>query len=414
MNRTARLARQTLTIARRDFTAIVFTPTFLIFLLAPLIMLSFGAIGGLGASSMADNAIGRLRIVAIANADDAAALKAADERLRRLFRSDEGAPPPLVLHPPTGDAETAARVMLADGGDVDVIAVMTGDLAAPVIYQNDAPRTAGYLATLADTVQRDRRLGTAPLSRARIEGVSQPTASRAGQQAAGFGVVFVIFFLTLLLAGQAVGMLAEERNSKVIEVLAAAVPLEAVFFGKLIGMFGVAILFIGFWAGLGFGGLSLLPAEMASGLTALHPAVGMPAFVLLFLAYFMLAFLLLGAVFLGVGAQAGTMREIQMLSLPITIFQVVMFGLSAAAASKPGTTLALVAEVFPFSSPFAMAARAAGQPELWPHLLAIAWQLLWLALTIVIGAKAFRRGVLQSGGGLRLLPRRAPPPPQDY
>ena len=44
-----RMIRQTLTIARRDFVATVFTPTFLIFLFTPVIMLSFGAIGGFGA-----------------------------------------------------------------------------------------------------------------------------------------------------------------------------------------------------------------------------------------------------------------------------------------------------------------------------------------------------------------------------
>ena len=91
-------------------------------------------------------------------------------------------------------------------------------------------------------------------------------------------------------------------------------------------------------------------------------AVGLPAFLLLCALYFTMAFMLLGAIFLGVGAQASTMREIQMMSLPITIFQVAMFGLSSAAAGAPESGLARFAEIFPFSSPFAMAARAAENP----------------------------------------------------
>ena len=110
-----------------------------------------------------------------------------------------------------------------------------------------------------------------------------------------------------------------------------------------------------------------------------------------------MAYLLLGAVFLSVGAQASTMREIQMLSLPITIVQVAMFALSTAAASRPDSGLALFAEVFPLSSPFAMAGHAANRPELWPHLAAIGWQLMWVAIFITLGARLFRRGVLQSG-----------------
>jgi ABC-2 type transport system permease protein len=200
--------------------------------------------------------------------------------------------------------------------------------------------------------------------------------------------------------------MAEERNNKVIEVLAAAVPLEAVFLGKLLGMFGVAVLFVGFWATVVGNVTALLPPGMAAGLGGLSPAVGVPAFTLLFGAYFTMAYLLLGSVFLGIGAQASTPREIQMLSLPITIVQMAMFGLASAAASRPGSVLALVAEIFPLSSPFAMAGRAAGQPQIWPHVAALAWQALWVCVFITVGARLFRRGVLQSGSARRS-PRRA-------
>ena len=58
---TRRLIRQTLTVARRDFIATVFTPIFLLFLFAPVIMLSFGAVGGLGAQSVASGSNERTR-----------------------------------------------------------------------------------------------------------------------------------------------------------------------------------------------------------------------------------------------------------------------------------------------------------------------------------------------------------------
>src|SRR3546814_2496342 len=57
--------RQTLTIARRDFIATVLPHTFLIFLLAPLIMAYHGAIGGMGAATMAEGSADRSRIVPI-------------------------------------------------------------------------------------------------------------------------------------------------------------------------------------------------------------------------------------------------------------------------------------------------------------------------------------------------------------
>ena len=39
--------------------------------------------------------------------------------------------------------------------------------------------------------------------------------------------------------------------------------------------------------------------------------------------------------------------------------------------------------------------RAAERPELWTHLVAIAWQALWIGLIVTVSARLFRRGVLK-------------------
>jgi ABC-2 type transport system permease protein len=52
-----------------------------------------------------------------------------------------------------------------------------------------------------------------------------------------------------------------------------------------------------------------------------------------------------------------------------------------------------------------MATHVANKPELWPRVAALGWQALWVAIAITVGARAFRRGVLQSGSG-RLFGRR--------
>ena len=396
-----RLIRQTLTIARRDFTATVFTPLFLLFLLSPLIMISFGVIGGLGGATLARGAGDKVQLVVIASAADHAALSAADAQLRAIFRRGD-APPPLAIETPKTDPAAQARAAF-EGRDYDVSAVLYGPLDRPqILYGAQGARTADYLATLADTVMRDRAAGARPHSVATKAPYVRAKASHSGRNQSSFLAVTGIFFLTLFLSGQAVGTMAEERGNKVIEILAAAVPLEAVFLGKLLGMFGVAVLFVTFWGTLLSQIGRLLPGGGAV-LADIGPAVGLPAFALLFCGYFTMAYMLLGAVFLSVGAQAQSMREIQMLSLPITIVQMAMFGLASAAASSPGSGLALAAELFPLSSPFAMAAHAANRPEIWPHLLALAWQLLWVAITIRIGAGAFRRGVLKSGSGRKSL-----------
>jgi ABC-2 type transport system permease protein len=121
-----------------------------------------------------------------------------------------------------------------------------------------------------------------------------------------------------------------------------------------------------------------------------------------------MAYMLQSAVFLGVGSLAGTQREIQMLSLPITIFQFAMLGFASYAAGHADSWAARAAEIFPFSSPRAMAAHAANSPALWPHALALAWQILWVAITVTVAARLFRRGVLKSGSPNRSKRRSGP------
>jgi ABC-2 type transport system permease protein len=395
-----RMLRQTLTVARRDFTATVMTPTFLLFLFSPLLMIGFATVGSMTASSAAGGSEERQRVVVIAAPDKAAEIAAVDRQLRQVF-SAPTARPPLQIEGPGDDIKAQARALL-DSNQFDVAAVLYGPLDRPQILRRPSGYAEGlYLAQLAEQALRAERSGGAtPLSHARITEISTGQATTGGRGQAAYFAALGIFFLTLMLSGQAVGAMAEERSNKVIEVLAAAIPLESVFFGKLLGAFGSALLFVCFWGTLIAQLPKVVPAGFAAELGNLSAAVG-PVFPLLFVVYFTMAYMLQSAVFLGVGALAGTQREIQMLSLPITIFQFAMLGFASYAAGHTDSWLARAAEIFPFSSPLAMAAHAANSPALWPHALALAWQILWVAITVTVAARLFRRGVLKSGSPKR-------------
>jgi ABC-2 type transport system permease protein len=205
----------------------------------------------------------------------------------------------------------------------------------------------------------------------------------------------ILFFLTLLLSTMLLSQLIEEKSNKIIEVIAAAVPIDALFVGKLFAMLAASVIGIIVWtaagaavvASLKSGGLATLPA----------PAVGWPTFLALAIIYFAMNYLLLGALFLTIGAQASTVREVQTLSMPVTFGQVVIFGFAATAVAAPDSPMGLAAAIFPLSSPLVMVARAAQQADLLPHALAVAWQLLWVAVILRIGARMFRKTVLKSG-----------------
>lgn len=374
-----RFVQQALVIARRDFTAVVLTPTFLIFLLAPLFMLAVATIGSLGAVNVIEG--GRDRAIVLAASPELATLRQTERRLREVVGAEPG-PPPISFEAPAS-AETVLRR--------ENVSAVLDTSSRTILHKTNAARDADYLALLAAAASGER-----PVVRG-VAASQPPGGSRRQKSATAFGAVFAMFFLSLVLASQAISTLAEERNNKVIEILAAAAPLEAVFLGKLIGLLGVALLFTAFWGCIA--AVATLWSGGVQALQAMAPADGLLPFALLFLGYFVLCFLLLGAVFLGVGAQAATMREIQMLSLPITIFQVGMFAWASAGAGEPDSATAIGAAIFPYSSPFAMAARAAVGVPAWQHVAAFVWQALWLGVTVTVAARLFRRGVLKSGGG---------------
>ncbi len=65
--------------------------------------------------------------------------------------------------------------------------------------------------------------------------------------------------------------------------------------------------------------------------------------------------------------------------------------------TQPGSPVELFAVIFPFSSPFAMLARAAQDATLWTHAAAIAWQVLCVIVFVRTGAGLFRTRVMKSG-----------------
>jgi ABC-2 type transport system permease protein len=170
--------------------------------------------------------------------------------------------------------------------------------------------------------------------------------------------------------------------------------MDALFLGKLFAMLAVSMVGIAVWAG-GYGVMVLVGTRSIPVLAT--PAVGWPLFLGLGFAYFSMAYLLLGSMFLAIGGMANTVREVQTLSMPATMLQLIVFFLASFALARPGTAIEMVAQVFPISSPYAMLAYAAEHPGLMPHVIALGWQALCVALMVRGGALLFRRSVMKSG-----------------
>lgn len=375
-------------IARRDFHAILFSRAFLFFLLGPVFLLAVGALSsGLGSQIREEAADPEVGIAM--NVPDTAAMLAAHGALTRQL----GRTMPPMVAVDIGPEDGAAQSILEERKG-NFAAIVTGTPAAPVMTGTDDQlrRLGGRVALVAATADNRAPAEFPEITTQKVatSGASEKTSRVATAQIGQM----LLFLLTMLLAGMVLSNLVEEKGNKIIEVLAAAIPMDAVFLGKLFAMLGVSMVGILVWGSVA----GVLAAVIGADLGALPPpAVGWPLFLLLGVVYFSMGYLLLGSIFLAIGSMAATVREVQTLSMPVTMLQLLVFFFASYAMAKPGSALELAAVIFPLSSPFAMLARAAQIEDLWPHALALLWQAFAVAVFIKAGATLFRKRVMQSG-----------------
>jgi ABC-2 type transport system permease protein len=403
-------------IARRDFIALVFSRFFIIFLLAPLLLLGFSVFFSMATRSQ-DRTAAQPVVAVIVDGGTADALAQTRERL--ATNTSEQTFPILQVVAPAENVAAQAQNLLADEKG-NYSAVLSGTLDRPVLT---GPRGASdsigrRMQLLVDESRRTAALDLAratPAARQLERVVTEQAVGslNASRRALAQGAQILIFTITLMLATLLLSTLVEEKSNKIIEVLAASVPLDAIFLGKLLAMLGISLVGLALWAGMVGIGLTLFLQLMHDfiSLPQIDPAVGWPVFVVLMLLYYTANYMLLGALFLGIGAQASNIREIQTISMPITLAQLMVLLLAITTVGSAGGLLYWTGYIFPLSSPMSMIAMAAQSPSLWPHALALAWQALWVFMIIRISSRMFQRTVLKSsaGGALFRLGRRRKP-----
>ena len=378
-------------IARRDFTAILLKRSFILFLLSPFFPAVVSVIAG-GIGSEVRDSVAQPELGVAMPARDVDALMAAH---RLLAPKLGGAAPQIkvIARLPAG-AEFDPHAALKDS-KASYAAVLSGTLDSPRLT-GPAGRIEAWQGPVSLIAAQAMGKGQATWPGVTLAATqtSQVDLKQGQAMTAQIGQM-IMFLLMMLLAGMVLSNLVEEKGNKIIEILAAALPMDAVFLGKLFAMLAISWVGILVWGASGVAVVAFAGQALPN---LPEPAVGWPMFALLFTAYFSMGYLLIGSVFLAVGSMAPTVRDVQSLSMPASMVQLLLFLIASNAVARPGTIVEYAAMAVPFSSPFAMLARAAQDGALWPHAVALGWQALCVAVFIRVGAQMFRKWVMKSGG----------------
>lgn len=204
--------------------------------------------------------------------------------------------------------------------------------------------------------------------------------------ALAFGLVF---FISAMTFGTTIAQsVVEEKATRVIELLVAAIPTRALLTGKILGTSVLAVAQIVLISGVAILGSAL------SGQHSLLPDLG-PA-ILWFAVFFVVGFVLLASLFAATGALVSRQEDTGSTTTPVTML--VMIPYFVVVFLNDNALVVTIMSYVPFSAPIAMPLRVfLGTAEWWEPLLALGILVVTTVALVALAARIYERSLLKLG-----------------
>ena len=269
----------------------------------------------------------------------------------------------------TVDSDAAAEQLVRDG-DVEA-AVVAG------------PRVLALDETPTSVVDA---LSTAPP----VQLLDPSTIDPFLQFLVPFALAFV-FFITSFTFGLLIAQsVTEEKQTRIVEILVASVPVRALLTGKVAAATLLAFGQIALIALVVFLGMQI--ADVDSTVFGLvGPAIGW------FLPFFVLGFIMLATLWAGVGALAARQEDVAGASTPLQM--AVMIPFFAVVFLADNAPVMKILSYIPLSSPVAMPIRIFnGDAAGWEPFVALAILVVTAIVFLIVGARIYEGSLLRTNG----------------
>jgi ABC-2 type transport system permease protein len=208
----------------------------------------------------------------------------------------------------------------------------------------------------------------------------------------------ILIYMSLMLNGQAVAQgVVEEKSSRVVELLLAAVRPWQLMAGKVAGIGVVGLIQmvvvggVGVAVGLATGALSI-SASAAAGT------------VIWLVVWFLLGFLMYALAFAAVAALVSRQEDVNGVVAPVLMFVIVGYVLGVSILpSDPGNGTLAVMSMIPTFAPTLMPMRLAmGGVPAWQALIAVVGTAAMIPLLVWASGRIYRNAVMRSGARIKL------------
>ncbi|MEE6262394.1 ABC transporter permease [Plantactinospora sonchi] len=202
-----------------------------------------------------------------------------------------------------------------------------------------------------------------------------------------FGMVFL--FASLSFGIQIAQSVTEEKQTRIVEILVAAVPVRALLAGKVLGNGALALGQVALIGLVSVVSMRLMDSGPLLGL--LGPAIGW------FIPFFVVGFVLLASLWAVVGALVSRQEDISGASTPIQMLVMIPFFAVSFLNDNP-LAMAVLSYV-PFSAPTAMPVRLfAGDAAGWEPFLSLLVLLGAAVLCLALAARLYEGALLRTNG----------------
>ncbi len=312
--------------------------------------------------------------------------------------------------------DAAEEWLTAQGKDGSALATLVGNLENPVIIQYGDSNEANATSELIKAALKEnayQKLGAVePQQLAILQGADQVvihsvegTISLVLENPAGYfsGYVTIILLLFAIMVGISSVMqgVVEEKSSRVVEILLSSVRPRTLLFGKIIGIGSFVVFQMTLYI------VSVITALKISGLldSFVLNAVNFPSLIGASFLWMILGFFVFATFGGALASTISRQEDLGGISGLITFFAIIPFYLAMFLVpnSPDGIVTKIVSYIPGFSSFLIPIRQSLATITTWEICIAIALNLIGLALLTLVSGKIYHNSVLQTGKRIPLL-----------
>lgn len=202
---------------------------------------------------------------------------------------------------------------------------------------------------------------------------------------------FLFSMMALLLGASLATSIVEEKQSRIVEIIASSIRLRDLLLGKIVGNTLMALGQMVVFAA--FGVIGLLAMGKSDILKQITPGLGW------FFLFYMVGIAVLACIFAAAGSMSGRIEDVQSTTTPITAVVMVVLVASIMASG----TFLTVLSFLPLTSTITMPGRiVAGDTSWWEPVASLLISLVAAVFVILVSERIYRRALMQTGGKLSM------------